>query len=142
MKKRMSGQVTVEMAIVFPIIVMILWSLIYVLLYVHDVATIKCFAYSQGIQCADESLGKVKSNVKENIDEIKFYVVKTSCNCKDRGSYFEIEIKVEGINTPTWLKAIIGNERLVKKIKIEKNMSKEILYGYRAVSDILETKIE
>lgn len=142
MKRRMSGEVTVEMAIVFPIIVMILWSLIYVLLYIHDVATIKCFAYSQGIQCADESIGKLKNNINQNIDNIKFYVVKTSCKCKDRGSYFEIETKVESVNSPRWLKAIIGNERLVKKIKIEKEMSKEILYGYRAVSDILETKIE
>ena len=48
LKKRLSGQMTVEASLVIPIVMMVVASFLYFSLYIHDIITVRSFAYSIG----------------------------------------------------------------------------------------------
>lgn len=143
MKKRLSGQITIEVSIVFPIIMMVVASLIYFSFYVHDVITIKSYVYSAGIENASEDLEKFDKAVKEKVEHTPVFVLDTVVSCLEKSTYYEITINSDSKSGIKWLEKLIGEKRTNQSIKIEKKMSVEILYGCRAAYDqLIEGKVK
>ncbi|MFQ9516300.1 MAG: TadE family protein [Eubacterium sp.] len=137
MKRQFSGQITVEISIVFPIVMMVTASLIYFSLYVHDVTTIKSFTYSAGIENMEKDSDCFKMTVKEEIKKIPTFILKSEIWCEDQNTCFNIKIKSNSSKYIRWLENLTGSDQNNQTIRIEKKISKEILYGCRAICDQL-----
>jgi Flp pilus assembly protein TadG len=138
MKRKMSGQITVEMAIVFPIVMMVVASLIYFSLYVHDVIAIKSVAYSAGIQNIEKDFDRFERAVKKKMKAAPVFVTSMQVLCSEQSTYYQIEINSQSGKYIKWLSdltGLTGSSQTNQVLKIEKKISKEILYGYRAVSN-------
>lgn len=138
MKNKLSGQITIEVSIVFPIVMMIVVSLIWVSFYINDVITIRSFAYSAGIQNVQKDFGEFEAAVKTKMKKVPTFILKTKVSCKEEQTCFKISVKSDSSKQIRWMKNIMGNNRYAQTIKIEKSMPKEILYGYRTICDELK----
>lgn len=137
MKKKLSGQITIETSIVFPIVMMIVASLIFISFYIHDVTTIKSFMYSAGIQNIEKDFDEFERQIKAKTQKIPIFIIKPQITCKEKNSHYEIIVNGNYNNQIKWLKNIMASNKIIQTIKVEKNMSGEIMYGLRAVSDEL-----
>lgn len=143
MKKKLLGEITIEVSIVFPLIMMLVVSLVYFSFYIHDVMTIKSFAYSVGIQNAQKEIETFKKEVRKRENKIPVFVLKTNILCSEKNTYFQIDIDSQSNRHVGWLEKIIGYDKNSQSIKIEKKISGEVLYGCRAACDALkESKVK
>ena len=141
LKTKMCGQITLEASIIMPIVILIIVSLIYFSFYVHDVITIRSTAYSAGVQNASEDTGIFSRNIKEKIARAPLFVTRFSVKCIDKSSFYEIKMSGSNNSNINWLDKIINVGGSEQTMKIEKDMSREVLYVYSAVaSELLNDK--
>lgn len=140
MRKSLSGNITIETSIVFPIVIMIIASLIYFSFYIHDVITIKSFSYSAGVQNIEKDFDSFEKSVQEKIVCAPLFVLKADVSCSKGGTYYNIYIKSDSNGYIKWLEGLMGSNSYYQTIKVEKKISKEILYGYRAICDEFKEK--
>lgn len=136
--RKKAGQITVETAIVLPIVMVVIAFLITISLYVYDVVTIKSFVYSLGVENEEKDFDTFERNMREGIQKIPVFIIKPSISCRNKSTYFQINITAE--ESRKFGRPGIFSDRFIyeQTIKIEKKMSKENLYGYRAIRDSLE----
>lgn len=134
MNRKLHARITIETAIVFPVIMMVVVSFIYMILYTHDILTIKSYAYGLGVKNITNDASNFKSNIKKQGKNVPLLVLNTEWDCNDKGTYYEIVIDSKD-KTSKWMKEFIDTISTKKRVVIEKSMSSEMMYGYRAVRD-------
>lgn len=139
MNRKLHARITIEAAIVFPVIMMVVVSFIYMALYTHDILTIKSYAYGLGVKNITNNSSDFICNVRKQGKKVPLLVLKTEWDCDDKGTYYEILIDTKNTSSK-WMKDFIGTTLTQKRVVIEKSMSTEIMYGYRAVRDELIDK--
>lgn len=137
MKRKLLGEITIEVSIVFPLIMMIVASFVYFSFYIHDVMTIKSLTYSAGIQNVQEDIDSFEKEVKKRVNQMPVFVLNTDILSSEKSTYFQVDIDSQSNRHIGWLEKIIGYDKSSQSIKIEKKISREILYGCRAACDAL-----
>lgn len=135
MKKKISGEVTVEAAIVVPLILLIVISLIYFAFCIHDILIIRSYAYSAGIESSACDLEDFSDNVKLKISKAPSLMITPIIECYQKNEGYFIEIK--GVNS----NAIKIYNNLIEginiKLRIEKSIDRKEMYMIRSVIDFI-----
>lgn len=142
MKKFMSykenAQITIETALIVPVVMLVVAGLIYMTLFVHDVIALRSEAYSIGIEYAF-STDKEKGTISARLREIPLFVVKTKVDFIEEIENYVIKIEISGKGMVTFINKIINNNE-IQKVYIPKRMSREVLYGSNALVGELEER--
>lgn len=138
MKKWERAEVTVEAAIVIPIVLFVIAGLLYMTLYVHDIVTLRSGAYSAGIEYVFVE-EKEEGAVMARIRELSLFVVKPQVIIKNEIEGYVIHINVRAKGNVKFISDIInfGEEQ---KVYISKRISTEVLYGSKALMEEIKDK--
>lgn len=133
--KKLKAEITVETAIVLTIIMVIICSFLYMVLYLHDIVALKSFAYSGMIDGADKEYSQFCQCVKNKINGSPLFVLKkTESYSEDINAYYT-NIKEQGISQMPLigdvLEVLVGNQ----EIKVVKKMPIDKMYLYKAIKD-------
>lgn len=142
MKKKYLGQITVEAAIVMPIIMIIIASLMYFSFYVHDVVKIKSFVYLVGSQNADKEEKEFEETIKEELKKASLFIMESNVECEKNKENFQIHILLKKTQKIKWLDMLLNIDNSAYTINIEKEINCKILYAGRAICDELKSKEE
>ena len=138
MKKWERAEVTVEAAIVIPIVLFVIAGLLYMTLYVHDIVTLRSGAYSAGIEYVfveDKEEGAVMARIRE----LPLFVVKPQVIIKNEIEGYVIHINVRAKGNVKFISDII-NSGEDQKVYISKSISTEVLYGSKALMEGIKDK--
>lgn len=138
MKKWERAEVTVEAAIVIPIVLFVIAGLLYMTLYVYDIVTLRSGAYSAGIEYVfveDKEEGAVMARIRE----LPLFVVKPQVIIKNEIEGYVIHINVRAKGNVKFISDII-NSGEEQKVYISKRISTEVLYGSKALMEGIKDK--
>ena len=138
MKKWERAEVTVEAAIVIPIVLFVIAGLLYMTLYVHDIVTLRSGAYSAGIEYVFVE-DKEEGAVMARITELPLFVVKPQVIIKNEIEGYVIHINVRAKGNVKFISDII-NSGEEQKVYISKRISTEVLYGSKALMEGIKDK--
>lgn len=127
LKKTKQGQISVEAAIIVPIILIVIASLIYMAFYAHDIVSIRSGAYSLMMENTGNREWMPSSFV------IKPKVIKTETTNQRK-----VNLSMSSKGNVNFINKII-QQKNNESLTVQKTMSPEILYAVRA---LLDTKKE
>lgn len=137
MKNKLAGQITLETAIVMPIVMIIVAALMCISLYIHDVIAIKSYGYSFAIEYRDGDLDSFTKNISKEIKKIPLFVMKINAECSKENGAYKVVIHSKSSNK-TGLLSIFFDNRKPVTVEVEKKINTEIMYASRAVFDKLD----
>ena len=132
---RDKAEVTVETAIVFSIILVLIYSMVYFGLYLHDIVTIKAYTYSGLVEGADKDQDECQKLVYSKLKKAPVFVtIPTASVSGDINKYECMVTEKEngGIkNLNKILPAIVGSQEVevIRKMPIDK------MYLFKAIKD-------
>ena len=77
---KLKGEITIETAIVFPIVMLMVLLLIYFSMFLHDIVKMKSYAYGAGCTYAEMEFKDFESNVEKKFNTIVYY--KSKCKVR------------------------------------------------------------
>lgn len=122
LRKTKSGQISVEAAIIVPIVIIVVASFIYMAFYTHDVITIRSGVYSMAIE-------EKGSGVMPALFVISPKIVNTENTIQNKMS-----INMESKGNTNFINNIIHRKK-EEILTVQKTMNSEILYVSRALLD-------
>lgn len=125
-KKKCKGQVTVETAIVMPIVILVVASLIYMALYAHDSTQVKCQMYVNGRE------EKVKT-------KLPMFVMNTNIKLDNAVDTVRLTTAIHKNGNTNFINKIIGQSK-ESEMTIQKTMNTEILYASIVVCEKIKAK--
>ena len=66
---KLKGEITIETAIVFPIVMLMVLLLIYFSMFLHDIVKMKSYAYGAGCTYAEMEFKDFESNVEKKFSQ-------------------------------------------------------------------------
>ena len=133
--RREKAEITVETAIVMMIIMILICTILFFVLYLHDLVSLKSYSLSGLVDSADKDGTKISSSIRSKINKTPLFVIRPSVRTSDDFNKHYVEIN-EGGTTKMPLvvditKMVIGEQRseVVKKMPIDK------MYLFKAIKD-------
>ncbi len=129
------AELTIETAIVFTIIMLIICSMIYFSLYLHDKVAIKSYAYSGLIESADKEESKVKTIINNKIKRAPLFVIRPSVSFSGDFNKYKCDISEKEHRSMSFINKIlsltVGNQHIeaVRKMPIDK------MHLFKAIKD-------
>lgn len=131
--RRVPAQITIETAIVMPIVIMVITGFLYMSLYIHDVIAIKSSLYRVGIESVDKEFSEFQDKVNNKEIKIPLFVLKVHVSCEEERDKYIIEANVKSESNIKWMNNVANAVSNTYEIKVEKNMSRETLYVVGAI---------
>ncbi|MCR5737147.1 MAG: hypothetical protein K6G64_05815 [Eubacterium sp.] len=138
----LSGEITLETAIVMSLIMVIMIVLVCFTLYTHDALVIKAYAYGAANESIGEEEAVFRQKVQEQVEQAPLFVMKPSVKIEKKLDSYRVTVK------GTCHLKVFGFEKFFsegfepKSMNIEKNMSTSLLYIAREISEQVERKNE
>lgn len=135
--KQFGANITLEAAIIVPIVMLVVAGMIYVTMYVHDVIVLRSKAYEVGIEYSltNESKDKTLSKLRE----VSLFVVNPKVEICEQMESYVIKISLVGKGDANIIYTIVNSGK-EQKIYVPKKMSREILYGSKVLIEELEER--
>lgn len=137
MRGRLSGQITLETAIVMPIVMMIVCTFFSISLYVHDVITVKSYTYSLAIENRECNLEEFTQNVCNKVAKTPLFVMDIKPECTRKNDGYKVVVYPQNKSRAGWLKIFFDGRNSIT-VEVERKINTEIMYALRAVVDKLE----
>ena len=137
MRKQLSGQITLEAALVTPVVMMIIVSAISLTFYVHDVVAIKSAVYEQAVISSEKDFEELKKDIHKKVKETPLWSVNAKVDCTKKLRKYEFDISLTMEKRAGFLQTMLPLNKQNYIVSVEKNINKEMLYGIRAVMDFL-----
>lgn len=137
MKHKLSGQITLETAIVMPIVMIVIATFMSISLYVHDVMAIKSYTYALAMEYKDENLSKFKENVLGKIAQIPLFVMSVKAECSQENDSYKVTVYPKSKGNAGGIKLFFDKGNAVT-VEVQKNIDTEVMYAFRAVLDEIE----
>ena len=138
MRMKYKGQITIEAAIIVPIIMLIVVSLIYLSLYVHDAVVIKAYVYGAGNEYINEEFEKFKKSVSNKVNKASLFVISPQLEFEKQIDGYEISIYGNSKGKMSWIANLINYSYNPESVVLDKNMSSEIIY----IAQVLQKQLE
>ncbi len=138
MKNKLSAQITLEAAIVVPIVMLLVVSSMYLSLYIHDIVAIKSFGYSAAIEYAEEDFEEFRKKVTAKLKNVPLFVMNIQAECYQEVGAYKVVITFNGISNIHWLNTIINSGDNFQTIQAERGICTEFMYAVEAVCDKLK----
>lgn len=136
LEKELKAQFTVETVLVFPIVLIVILSVIYITFYVHDRTIIGACAYKTGLESTFDGK-KLHSIAKENVNSLQTI-------CIDNTGVFtnendEQQVKYIGrIQAPfTAMSVLVTSEKVVEEKHTVEKMDLDKMYIFKVAVDKL-----
>ena len=113
---KLKGEITIETAIVFPIVMLMVLLLIYFSMFLHDIV-------------------KMKSNVEKKFQSIPLFITKVSAKCGESTNHYKITLQYTSISNIKWMEEFINKGNNSYEINVEKRMSRKIFGITSAIRD-------
>ena len=139
-KEKMSGEITLEAAIVMPIILSLIITVICFVLYFRDGLVLESCVYGTASEDIGDNYDVFQQSVLESVGKEQLYVLEPKIQFhKGLESY---KISIEGrLKVKIWgMNNLIDAVYRPTSITIEKNMSTKILYIARTIIKQAERK--
>ena len=81
---KLKGEITIETAIVFPIVMLMVLLLIYFSMFLHDIVKMKSYAYGARCTYAEMEFKDFESNVEKKFQSIPLFITKVSAKCGEK----------------------------------------------------------
>lgn len=137
--KQFSARITLEAAIIVPIVMFVVAGMLYMTMYVHDVIAMKSKAYEAGIEYVFND--KSKETVLTKLEKSSFFVINPQVSISEEVEGYAIEISFTGKGNVKIIHSIVNSGKK-QKIYVPKKMSGEILYGSKVLIEELEERKE
>ena len=140
--RRLSGEITLEAAIVMSLIMVIIIVLVCFTLYTRDALLIKAYAYGAANESIGEKEAVFRQKVQEQVEQAPLFIMKPSVKIEKKLDSYK------GTVRGTSHLKVFGFEKLFsegfepKSMNIEKNMSTSLLYVAREILEQAERKNE
>lgn len=137
MRYRYSGQITLETAIVMPIIMIVVATFMCIALYIHDVVTIKSYGYSLAMEYRDCSFEEFTKNIKSQITKAPLFVTGTDVKVLNKSGQYKVCVYPKNKDKTGRLSMFFEKDKSIT-VSIEKKLNIEAMYAVRAIYDKLE----
>ncbi len=133
--RRNKAEVTVETAIVFTIILILICSMVYFSLYLHDVVTVKAYTYSGLVEGADKDQDECQKIVYSKVRNAPVFVLFLNPSVSGNINKYECSVSENEkggiIFLNKILPTIIGNQ----KVEVVRKMPIDKMYLFKAIKD-------
>ena len=124
---KLKGEITIETAIVFPIVMLMVLLLIYFSMFLHDIVKMKSYAYGAGC-----------TNVEKKFQSIPLFITKVSAKCGESTNQYKITLQYTSISNIKWMEEFINKGNNSYEINVEKRMSRKIFGITSAIRDNIQ----
>lgn len=133
MKSKISAQISLEAAIVLPIVMIIIAAMLSISMYIHDVIVIKSYGYSLITENRDKSFYEFKRASDIKLNKMPLFVTKIKTEVKSDKSYYQITVWSDNKSSIKWLDIMFDEEDKKRVIRGEKSISKELMRAVKAI---------
>lgn len=129
---RQKAQITLEMSIVFPLIMMVIASLIFVTLYLHDVAVLDSYTYSGMVEawCKDK---EVQKEIERKTNKASLFLLNPTVSINEGIDNYSVKVLASGNSQIKWMSKFLKNFTYKKEMKVVKRISIEKMYVYKSI---------
>lgn len=142
MKKKLSAQITLETAIVFFVVFLMVMMFLYMMLFIHDVVVIKSSIYSiaTDIDGKESDIKNIEKEINERLQKVALFVIKAKTQCVKEGQSYSVSIEMVANSNIHKINQIINQRNQLKTMRIERHMDKETLYMVNVMREKLENR--
>ena len=140
MKKKIQGQITMEAAIVIPIVLMMVVGLIGMVLYSHDALAITAYVYGTANDHINEGMEILQKSLEENINRVPLFIIRPEIETEKKTDSICIRIQGKSKSSLNWMDKLVSESYHPDAITIEQNMSDEIIYISQTILNQMEKK--
>ena len=123
---KLKGEITIETAIVFPIVMLMVLLLM------------KSYAYGAGCTYAEMEFKDFESNVEKKFQSIPLFITKVSAKCGESTNQYKITLQYTSISNIKWMEEFINKGNNSYEINVEKRMSRKIFGITSAIRDNIQ----
>ena len=127
---KLKGEITIETAIVFPIVMLMVLLLIYFSMFLHDIVKMKTYA--------EMEFKDFESNVEKKFQSIPLFITKVSAKCGESTNHYKITLQYTSISNIKWMEEFINKGNNSYEINVEKRMSRKIFGITSAIRDNIQ----
>lgn len=134
-KNKKSGEITIETAIVFPIVMMMVLLLIYFAMFLHDIVKMKSYAYGAGAMYSDMEFKKFETSIRNKMKTTPLFITKINTKCDEEAGYYKITVVYKSKSNVKWMEELINKGNKSYEINIENKIPRNILNITSAIKD-------
>lgn len=138
MKKKVSGQITLETAIVMPVMMFIIAGLICVVLYCHDALVINAYVYGTANEHINEGFEALQTALEKTENSAPLFIIRPEIKAEQGLDCIHIEIQAKSPGRKNGIGQIVSKSYQPRQITIEQNMSSEIIYISQTILNQIE----
>lgn len=132
---RQKAEITIETAIVFTIIMILIGSMIYFSLFLHDKVAIKSYAYSGLVEGADKDEGKCKELVATKLNKSPTFVIRPSASVSGDFNKYYCGISENEHSTMNFLDRLFTFTMGKQNVEAVRKMPIDKMYLFKAIKD-------
>lgn len=132
---RERGEVTIETAIVFTIIMVLICSMLYFSLYLHDKVAIKSYAYSGLVEAADKDESKCKELVKSKVAKAPTFVIRPSASVSGDFNKYSCDVSENKQSAMNFLDNFFTFATDNQEVEVVRKMPIDKMYLFKAIKD-------
>lgn len=129
------AELTVETAIVFTVIMVLICSMIYFGLYLHDKVAIKSYAYSGLVEGANKEEEKCKEVVQNKILRAPTFVIRPRPSVTSDFNRYRCDVTEKEYSKMTFLDKIFSFVTGGQQIEVVRKMPIDKMYLFKAIKD-------
>ena len=133
--RREKAEVTIETAIVFTLIMILIGSMIFFGLYLHDKVSIRAYAYSGLVDGADEDEGKCQELVQSKMSRTPVFVIRPSARISGDFNRYCCDVSESEMSAMTFLDKIMTLTMGKQEVEVVKKMPIDKMYLFKAIKD-------
>ena len=133
--RREKAEVTIETAIVFTLIMILIGSMIFFGLYLHDKVAIKAYAYSGLVDGADKDEGKCQELVQNKISKAPVFVIRPSASVSGGFNKYSCDISESERSAMSFLDKIMTLTMGKQEVEVVRKMPIDKMYLFKAIKD-------
>ena len=129
------AEVTIETAIVFTIIMVLICSMLYFSLYLHDKVAIKSYAYAGLVEGADKDESECKGLVQTKVVKAPTFVIRPSISVSGNINRYTCKILENEHSTMNFLDKVFSFTMGKQEVEVVKKMPIDKMYLFKAIKD-------
>ena len=133
--KKEKSEVTVETAIVFTVIMILICSMIYLGLFLHDKVAINSYAYSGLVEGADKDESECSKSVQSKVVKTPTFVIKPTARVSSDFNKYTCSIEEREQSSMVFLNNIFTNAMGNQTVDVVRKMPTDKMHLFKTIKD-------
>ena len=135
MVRKERGEVTIETAIVFTVIMILICSMVYFSLYLHDKVAIKSYAYSGLVEGADKDDTKCQELIQTKMGRAPVFVIRPTVTFDSDINKYKCDVSEREHSAMNFLDKIFSFTMGKQEVEVVRKMPTDKMYLFKAIKD-------